>query len=61
MRKSLFIMLIIPLFAGCAGTQTGRTKSEPNTFKAGYQRGRSDSIKEYYWYLQLQQRDPQNP
>jgi hypothetical protein len=57
MRKSILIVFFLPLLAGCEGVHTG--KKEPNTFDAGYQRGRSDSAKEYYWNLQDQQRQPQ--
>lgn len=54
MRPRSLIMLLSLLFAGC----TSPRQREADAEARGYERGRTQAMKEQYWIIQNQQRRP---
>ena len=49
----LLVLILMSLLTGC-----GSIRTPSKAWKDGYQLGRSDAVKQQYWIVQNQQRDP---
>jgi hypothetical protein len=71
--KLALLMTALPLFCGCASTgrpdggacpapgdSAFKSKGEKKAYNEGYNNGRSDGLKRFYWKLQDQQRERQD-